>query len=58
MVDDMKRFEETDDCFILEFDPYEPVPMSQQLPLDLNTPPPPDLDDAVDLFVVAQKGQV
>ncbi|KAL1337344.1 hypothetical protein HN51_032018 [Arachis hypogaea] len=44
MHHDMKRFEETDDCFILGFDPYKPVSLSQ--------------DDGVDISVVAEKGQV
>ncbi|MED6139247.1 hypothetical protein PIB30_082045 [Stylosanthes scabra] len=44
MLNDMQRFEESHDCFILGFDPYEPVSLSQC--------------DDLDVSVVAEKGQV
>ncbi|KAL2339535.1 hypothetical protein Fmac_007475 [Flemingia macrophylla] len=43
-IDDMRRFEETEDCFILGFDPSAPVPLSTSC--------------ADDLAVIAEKGQV
>lgn len=53
-IDDMKRFEETEDCFILEFDPFESVNLSK---LSLDKKNPTD-EDAVDLAVIAEKGKV
>lgn len=45
---DIKRIEEMEDCFILEFDPYESIDLSKfAVPAD-----------AGDLFVIAEKGQV
>ncbi|KAL0304502.1 UNVERIFIED_CONTAM: hypothetical protein Sradi_6318300 [Sesamum radiatum] len=50
--DDIKKFEEQEDCFILEFDPYDDLEV-----LKLSFPK--DCDDAeVDVRVVAEKGQV
>ncbi|KAK7317067.1 hypothetical protein RJT34_00990 [Clitoria ternatea] len=49
-IDDMRRFEETEDCFILGFDPSLPVPPS----FDSSVPH----HDADDVAVVAEKGQV
>ena len=53
---DMKRIEEIEDCFILEFDPYEPLDvfnLSTNNNLIDGHP-----DGANDLFVIAEKGQV
>nr|KYP43131.1 hypothetical protein KK1_035420 [Cajanus cajan] len=44
-IDDMRRFEETEDCFILGFDPSAVVPLSLGSSTD-------------DLSVIAEKGQV
>ncbi|RDX74982.1 hypothetical protein CR513_45193, partial [Mucuna pruriens] len=49
-IDDMRRFEETEDCFILGFDPSAAVPLSS----DYSAP----RCDADDVSVVAEKGQV
>ncbi|KAF7830808.1 uncharacterized protein G2W53_013141 [Senna tora] len=49
--EDIKRFEESEDCFILEFDPFEPVNLSK-LSLEKN-----DTADA-EISVVAEKGKV
>ncbi|XP_016485083.1 RPM1 interacting protein 13-like isoform X1 [Nicotiana tabacum] len=46
----LKEFEEKEDCFILDFDPYDPVDISK-LSVSKNL-------DAFDLSVVAEKGQV
>ncbi|CAL0319579.1 unnamed protein product [Lupinus luteus] len=46
----MKRFEETDECFILDFDPFESLEVTK-LSLD-------DNNDDADLSVVAEKGPV
>ncbi|KAE9604071.1 hypothetical protein Lal_00002193 [Lupinus albus] len=48
--EDMKRFEETNDCFILDFDPSESLKVLN-LSLEGN-------DDDADLSVVAEKGPV
>ncbi|CAL0305376.1 unnamed protein product [Lupinus luteus] len=48
--EDMKRFEETNDCFILDFDPFESLEVSK---LYLN-----DNDVDADISVVAEKGSV
>lgn len=53
-IDDIKRFEETDDCFILGFDPTESTPNK-----DDNVSSKPlnkDADD--DICVLAEKGKV
>ena len=52
--EDMKRLEETEDCFILEFDPFEPVDLSN---LSLKKSSPVE-DEAADLSIIAEKGQV
>ena len=44
-IDDMRRFEETEDCFILGFDPYAAVGLSVDSSAD-------------DVSVIAEKGQV
>ncbi|XP_027337068.1 uncharacterized protein LOC113850705 [Abrus precatorius] len=49
-ITDMRRFEENEDCFILGFDPSDPVPLLSDAPANLH--------DADDLFVIAEKGQV
>ncbi|CAO2838486.1 unnamed protein product [Amaranthus hypochondriacus] len=51
--DDMKKIEEIEDCFILDFDPFEPTNLSSPLPakhLDF-------LDD-FDISILSEKGQV
>ncbi|XP_061364069.1 RPM1 interacting protein 13-like [Gastrolobium bilobum] len=53
--EDMKRFEETEECFILEFDPSESLPLSK---LSLDNKNNHDDDDAADLSIVAEKGPV
>lgn len=53
---DMKRIEEIEDCFILEFDPYEPFDVfNLSMNNNLIDGHP---DGANDLFVIAEKGQV
>ncbi|ONI25772.1 hypothetical protein PRUPE_2G319800 [Prunus persica] len=53
---DVKQFEEVDDCFILDFDPFEPIQLSKLSVSDNfaghNAPESPDV------AVVAEKGQV
>jgi hypothetical protein len=50
-IDDIKRFEETDDCFILGFDPTDTTP------IDVSSKPHnKDADD--DLCVIGEKGKV
>lgn len=44
-IDDMRRFEETEDCFILGFDPYAAVGLSVDSSAD-------------DVSVIAEKGKV
>lgn len=52
-IDDIKRFEETDDCFILGFDP------SDNSPVDASSRPHNnDADDDDDLCVLGEKGKV
>ncbi|KAJ8554227.1 hypothetical protein K7X08_024905 [Anisodus acutangulus] len=46
----LKEFEEKEECFILDFDPYDTVDMSKLSFLD-------NLDDS-DVSVVAEKGEV
>lgn len=46
----LKELEEKEDCFILDFDPYDPVDISK-LSVSKNL-------DAFDLSIVAEKGQV
>lgn len=48
---DIKRIEEIEDCFILDFDPYESIDLYKFTV-------PADADGATDLFVIAEKGQV
>ncbi|OIW15323.1 hypothetical protein TanjilG_10763 [Lupinus angustifolius] len=50
-IDDMKRFEDTEDCFILGFDPDEVVAKSK-ISLDKSYP----LSD--DVSIICEKGQV
>jgi hypothetical protein len=50
---DIKRIEEIEDCFILDFDPYESIDLSK-----FTVPADADADAATDLFVIAEKGQV
>lgn len=52
--EDMKRFEETEECFILEFDPFESLDLSR-LSLDHNKNNN-HIDDG--LSIVAEKGPV
>ncbi|XP_028806607.1 uncharacterized protein LOC114761416 [Neltuma alba] len=52
--DDIKRVEESEDCFILEFDPFESVDLSK---LALEKKNPPD-EDVSDLSIIAEKGEV
>nr|AFK38297.1 unknown [Lotus japonicus]AFK45384.1 unknown [Lotus japonicus] len=54
--EDTKRFEETEDCFILGFDPYESIELCK-LSLDETNNHRND-DDAAEISVVAEKGQV
>ncbi|KAK7823508.1 hypothetical protein CFP56_035400 [Quercus suber] len=52
---DMKRIEEIEDCFILEFDPYEPLDVfNLSMNNNLIDGHP---DGANDLFVIAERGQ-
>ncbi|KAG8381606.1 hypothetical protein BUALT_Bualt06G0139000 [Buddleja alternifolia] len=49
--DEIKKFEEEEDCFILEFDPYDVLDMSKASLTD-------DIDHAeADLRITAEKGQ-
>ncbi|CAJ2641842.1 uncharacterized protein LOC123916479 [Trifolium pratense] len=50
-IDDIKRFEETDDCFILGFDPTDTTPIDVS-----SKPQSKDADD--DLCVLGEKGKV
>ncbi|KAK9291692.1 hypothetical protein L1049_019641 [Liquidambar formosana] len=50
---DMKEFEETEDCFILDFDPFEPLDLSK-LSVSKNHD---DDDHDCDISVVAERGQ-
>ncbi|KAE9608803.1 hypothetical protein Lal_00020683 [Lupinus albus] len=50
-IGDMKRFEDTEDCFILGFDPTEAL-VTSKLSLDKNQP----LSD--DVSIISEKGQV
>ncbi|WJX34420.1 hypothetical protein P8452_22538 [Trifolium repens] len=52
-IDDIKRFEETDDCFILGFDPTDTTPVDVS-----SKPHNKDADDDDDLCVIAEKGKV
>ncbi|KAL2339536.1 hypothetical protein Fmac_007476 [Flemingia macrophylla] len=49
--EDIKRFEETEECFILDFDPFESLDFSK---LSLND----HEDDAADVSIIAEKGPV
>lgn len=46
-ISDVKRFEKTEDCFILEFDPCKPIEISDD-----------DPDDDDDVTIVAEKDQI
>ncbi|KAI4307018.1 hypothetical protein L6164_030253 [Bauhinia variegata] len=52
--EDMKRFEETEECFILEFNPFDSVDLSKLSFVESNT----DCKDSDDVSVIAEKGQV
>lgn len=43
--DEVKKYEEVEDCFILEFDPYKVISSKA-------------VNDEIDLQVIAEKGQV
>ncbi|KAG8381604.1 hypothetical protein BUALT_Bualt06G0138800 [Buddleja alternifolia] len=50
--DEIKKFEEEEDCFILEFDPYDDLSMLKASLIN-------DFDNAeADLCLIAEKGQV
>ncbi|KAL8139735.1 hypothetical protein V2J09_005756 [Rumex salicifolius] len=49
--EDMERIEEEEDCFILDFDPFEHIQLCE---LSINSPE----DEDADLVVVAEKGKV
>ncbi|TKY74007.1 hypothetical protein E2542_SST02766 [Spatholobus suberectus] len=52
--EDIKRFEETEECFILAFDPYESLDFSKLSLDDKNN----HEDGAADVFIVAEKGPI
>ncbi|KAK4277655.1 hypothetical protein QN277_015618 [Acacia crassicarpa] len=52
--DDIKRVEESEDCFILDFDPFESADISK---LTLKNENPAD-EDVSDISIIAEKGQV
>jgi hypothetical protein len=54
--EDMKRIEEIEDCFILEFDPYDPLDVFNLAANNNLIHAHPDA--ANDLFIIAEKGQV
>ncbi|KAJ4952996.1 hypothetical protein NE237_029828 [Protea cynaroides] len=47
----IEEFDEMDDCFILDFDPFEAVDLFKEISLK-------DDDDAQELSVIGQRGQV
>lgn len=51
--EDVKRYEETEDCFILDFDPFESIDLSKLSLEDKNND-----DDTSDISIVAEKGEV
>ncbi|XP_010537044.1 PREDICTED: uncharacterized protein LOC104811886 isoform X2 [Tarenaya hassleriana] len=51
---DMKRYEETEDCFILDFDPFEALEVRK---LSFSDDRPDNQDDD-DLTIIHEKGQV
>ncbi|WJX40643.1 hypothetical protein P8452_28096 [Trifolium repens] len=53
--EDVKRFEETEECFILDFDPFDSIDLSK---LSLENKNNNDHDDTSDISIVAAKGQV
>jgi hypothetical protein len=53
--EDVKRFEETEECFILDFDPFDSIDLSK---LSLENKNNNDHDDTPDISIVAAKGQV
>ncbi|KAJ7965231.1 28 kDa ribonucleoprotein, chloroplastic [Quillaja saponaria] len=58
--DDVQRFEETEECFILDFDPFESVDLSKLSMKEKITVGDHDTntDNDSDLSVIAEKGQV
>ncbi|XP_021805466.1 uncharacterized protein LOC110749625 [Prunus avium] len=55
---DVKQFEEVDDCFILDFDPFEPIQLSKLSVSDNFAGDNVDAPESPDVAVVAEKGQV
>ncbi|KAE8077598.1 hypothetical protein FH972_016150 [Carpinus fangiana] len=55
---DIKRIEETQDCFILDFDPFESIDLSKLSVSNNPSDADADSDGASDLSVIAEKGQV
>ncbi|WVZ21324.1 hypothetical protein V8G54_008646 [Vigna mungo] len=53
--EDMKRFEETEDCFILDFDPYDPFDFSV---LSLDDKNNHQGDASKDVYIVGENGKV
>ncbi|KAF8412809.1 hypothetical protein HHK36_000780 [Tetracentron sinense] len=54
-IADIKLIEEKEDCFILDYDPFESIDISKILTIST---PDDDDDDAPDLSVVSERGQV
>ncbi|GAV73267.1 hypothetical protein CFOL_v3_16753 [Cephalotus follicularis] len=52
---DMKRFEQTEDCFILDFDPFESVDIAN---LSISKSKSNVVDDDDDLSIITEKGEV
>ncbi|XP_050877433.1 RPM1 interacting protein 13 isoform X2 [Lathyrus oleraceus] len=53
--EDVKLYEETEECFILDFDPFESLDFSK---LSLGNKNNTNDDDTSDISIVAEKGQV
>lgn len=53
--EDVKLYEETEECFILDFDPFESLDFSK---LSLENKNNTNDDDTSDISIVAEKGQV
>ncbi|CAI8598636.1 unnamed protein product [Vicia faba] len=51
--EDIKLYEETEECFILDFDPFEVIDFSKLSLDNMNND-----DDTSDISIVAEKGQV
>ncbi|XP_058781411.1 RPM1 interacting protein 13-like [Vicia villosa] len=51
--EDVKRYEETEECFILDFDPFESIDLSK-----LSLENKKNDDDTSDISIVAEKGEV